>query len=193
VITIANVLNATAPEVQKFMTAADQFFPQAENFVGDFHEMLSYGDSWNSFSKSFSKVADVITQYAPETMPKLNSALDSITSISQIIEQNSNPFFQGFNGATSTISTMAHPGFIISVVAGSIAIAWCLKYEDLGKYVFTLDPTRSVFYRGAATCGRCLTSAWSWVTGGSRVACTPPTQDLELVDLEAGLAAHERL
>ena len=190
IVTIANVLNTSAPQINQFIKEADQFFPQAETFIGDFHEMLSYGQSWAAFSESFSKVANIVTKYAPETIPKINTALDSITNISRAIDQNSNQFMTGFDSASSAISTLGKPSFILGVVSGSIAIAWCLKYEELGKYVFTLDPKRCIFYQGASYCGRGLQSTLSWLQG--RRPYRAPTEELDNLprDLEVVLV-HE--
>ncbi len=197
IITIANVLNTSAPKINQFIDAADGFFPQAEIFVGDFHQTVNhYGQSWLDFTQSFSQVASIVSEHAPETIPKLNAALDSIKNITQLIEQNSDPFMTSIGNASSALTTLSSPAFITGAIAGGIAMAWCLKYEDLGKYVFTWDPGRNIFLRTALTCGNWIKSGWTSCGRGypKRYRTdTAVSADLETdlePDLEAGLCEN---
>jgi hypothetical protein len=190
IVLIANVLNTTAPQIEKFAKDTENFYPKAEGFINNFQELLdNYGESWISFSQSFSQIASIIVQHSPEMIPKINAALDSITNINQVVNQNSEPFMRGFGSASSAITGIASTKLLMGVLAGAIAVAWCLKYEELGKYVFTFDPNRNVFYQGANYCGKCFSSSWNWLSIRKSRSCSNRPEDRESggTDLELGL------
>lgn len=190
IVLIASVLNATEPQIEKFAADTENFYPKAEGFINEFQQMLdNYGESWISFSQSFSQIASIVVQHSPEMIPKINAALDSITNISQVVNQNSEPFMRGFGSASSAITGIANTKLLMGALAGAIAVAWCLKYEELGQYVFTLDPDRNVFYQSASYCGKCISSGWSWLSAGKSRSCSNRPEDRESggTDLELGL------
>jgi hypothetical protein len=162
-VTIANVLNTTAPQITQFFNKTEDFYPRADLFIKDFDFAVNtYGPSWITFANSFNQLASILISQAPEILPKISEALDAIKNISKTIDKNSDPFMQNFGSATTAISTVMSMNVVYGVIAGAIGAAWCLKYEELGKYVFTLDPEKSAPYQLTQTCGKYLVGTWKW-------------------------------